>query len=136
MKSSVVPISAWSSTTHEEVRHVRMAIQRASIIRAKGGVVEPLDCPCCGKVAPLRSCVVEIVGEVGAHDDQSSLAKHLLDDQRHLFRGSVANEQWDNGEVLKQALKKWQFDLKRVLGRMRGVVDRDEPGVSQKTPPH
>ena len=45
---------------------------------------------------------------------------------------AVVNEQWDNGEVLKHALKKWQFDLKRVLGHMRGVVDSDEPGISQK----
>jgi hypothetical protein len=30
----------------------------------------------------------------------------------------------DNGEVFKHALKKWQFDLERVLGRMRGVVDK------------
>ena len=50
---------------------------------------------------------------------------------RHLFRRSCVNEQWDNGEVLKHALKKWQFDLERVLGRMRGVVDSDEPGISQ-----
>ena len=71
------------------------------------------------------------MGEVGAHDEQSSLAEHCLDDQRHLFRRNCVNEQWDNGEVLKHALKKWQFDLERVLGRMRGVVDSDEPGISQ-----
>ena len=38
----------------------------------------------------------------------------------------------DNGEVFKHALKKWQFDLERMLGRMRGIVDRDEPGISQR----
>jgi hypothetical protein len=51
---------------------------------------------------------------------------------KHLFRRSCANEQWDNGEVSKHALKKRQFDLQRVLGRMRGVVDSDDPGVSQR----
>jgi pyruvate formate lyase activating enzyme len=50
---------------------------------------------------------------------------------KHLFRRSCANEQWDNGEVSKHALKKRQFDLQRVLGRMRGVVDSDDPGVSR-----
>ena len=29
-------------------------------------------------------------------------------------------------------MKKWQFDLKRVLGHMRGVVDSDNTGISQK----
>ena len=72
------------------------------------------------------------MGEVGAHDEQSSLAEHGLDDPCHLFRRSCANEQWDNGEVMKHALKKRQFNLKRVLGRMRDVVDSDEPGISQR----
>ena len=128
--------------TQIEARHrpaaprssAKCAIQRAesaSIIRAKGGVVEPLNCPCRGKVAPLRSCIVEIVREIGAHYEQSTLAKQRLDDQCHLFRRNFVNEQWDNGEILKHALKKWQFDLERVLGRVWGVVDSDEPGISQ-----
>ena len=71
------------------------------------------------------------MGEVGAHDEQSSLAKHCLDDPCHLFRRSCVNEQWDNGEVFKHALKKRQFDLECVLGRMWGVVESDEPGISQ-----
>ena len=35
---------------------------------------------------------------------------------------TCSGEQWDNGEVLKHALKKWQFDLKRVLRHMRAVA--------------
>jgi hypothetical protein len=72
------------------------------------------------------------MGEVGAHDEQSSLPEHRLDDPCHLVRRSCANEQWDNGEVFKHALKKRQLDLERVLGRMRGVVDSDKPGMSQR----
>jgi hypothetical protein len=72
------------------------------------------------------------MGEVGAHDEQSSLAQYGLDYPCYLSRRNSANEQGDNGEVFKRTLKKRQFNLKRVLGRMRGVVDSDNPGVAQR----
>ena len=90
------------------------------------GDVEPQDRVYGLPVHLLRNRVRQVVGEIGAHDDQRLVpTPKALQHLGHLLRGCSANGERHHLEFLQHGLEERQMDLERMLMGMGVVAHHD-----------